>query len=130
MATGKRAPPVSVRHEPQRKLLPKSASAAGFVLLEWKPFAGSSGSLLGTATEQQPSEQIVYDVPAFRKADGSVSVGLPSKPLVSSDGIQLRDADGRKRYTKTVDFASASARSRWAAAIAALLEAAGIGGDA
>jgi hypothetical protein len=112
-----------------RQPLLASTSPAGFRLIEWWAFTGSSNSLIGHATVEMPSGLIVGDIPAFRRAGGAVSVGVPSKPLVDANGMQLRDQDNRRRYAPTLDFATPAARSRWTGAIAALLEAEAIRSD-
>jgi hypothetical protein len=109
----------------QTTLLPR-ASPAGFRLLEWRAFTGNSGTLLGHATVELPSGMIISDIPAFRRDDGSLSAGVPSKPLVDAEGHQLRDPAGRRRYSPTLGFTNPAVKTRWSAAIVALLEAEGI----
>jgi hypothetical protein len=96
-------------------------------LIEWRAFTGNNGTLLGHAVVEMPSGLVINDVPVFRKAGSSLSIGVPSKPLVDAHGVQLRDQDGKRRYAPTLDFATPAARARWAGAIAALLAAEVIG---
>jgi hypothetical protein len=110
----------------QQALLPR-ATSAGFRLLEWRALANSSTTLAGHVTAEMPSGMIIPDIPAFRRADGSLSVGVPSKPLVDGEGRQLRDDAGKRRYAPVLSFASPAVRTRWSAAIVALLESEGIG---
>jgi hypothetical protein len=95
------------------------------VLREWKPASGSS-SLLGKATVAFSGGWTVAGVPVFRRGDGSLSVGAPDAPLVDADGQQLRDENGKRRYTKVISFETQQARDRWNAAILAALAQGGI----
>jgi hypothetical protein len=104
-----------------------SVNHAGFRLLEWRALANSSTALAGHVTAEMPSGMIIPDIPAFRRADGSLSVGVPSKPLVDGEGRQLRDDAGKRRYAPVISFASPAVKTRWCTAIADLLEAEEIG---
>jgi hypothetical protein len=106
----------------RQQLLAVSASHAGFKLLDWRPFPNSTSALVGHAVIEMPSGLVIPDIPAFQKG-GRISVGLPSKPLVAGNGVQLRDETGKRRYSPTISFATPAARTRWGEAIAALLEA-------
>jgi hypothetical protein len=68
----------------------------------------------------------VHSIPIFRRADGDLSAGTPSVPLMGADGTHLRGADGKKRYVPIVTFENEDARSRWNAAILAALADGGI----
>jgi hypothetical protein len=94
---------------------------------DWRPH--DRGSLLGKCTVQFGSMQI-SDVPIFVGADGSLSVGTPSMPLVGSDGTQLRDADNKRRYTQVIRFLSPEAKRTWQEAVLGALAEAGIRGGA
>jgi len=95
-------------------------------LVEWKPLA--SGALLGKATIAFTGGWIVAGIPIFRRADGSLSAGGPDTPVVGSDGVQLRDGEGRRRYAKVISFETSEARERWNRAVLDALRVAGIGG--
>ena len=69
----------------------------------------------------------ISDVPIFVSADGSLSVGTPSIPLVGPDGVQLRGQDGKRRYSQIIKFVTPEARQTWQAAVRTALAAAGIG---
>jgi hypothetical protein len=113
----------------QQALLPR-ANPTGFRLVAWRALPNSTTSLIGHATVEMPSGLTITDVPVFLRDSGTLSVGLPSRALVDGEGHQLRDADGKRRYAPSINFATPAARTRWSTAIVALLEAEGISAGA
>jgi hypothetical protein len=100
----------------------------GARLIDWKPL--DSGSLIGKATIAFASGLTVSNIPVFRGRDGALSAGGPDAPLVDQNGIQLRDAGGKRRYTKVISFENREARERWNRAVLTALRDAGIAGAA
>src|SRR6516225_9190203 len=111
---------------PRQQQLLAGTSPTGFQLIEWRTLPNSTTALRGHATVEMPSGLVISDIPVFLKDGNTISVGVPSKPLVDAGGTQLRDQDNKRRYAPTISFATPAARSRWMAAIRAALEAAGI----
>lgn len=95
------------------------------VLREWKP-PTNAGSLAGKATVAFSGGWIVFNVPIFRRSDGSLSAGAPDMPLVGSDGAQLVGEDDKRRYAKVISFETPAARTRWNDAIVRALSEAGV----
>jgi len=110
--------------QPRSDVAPRSERQCK--LIEWKPF--DSGALIGKATIAFQGGWIVSNVPIFRGRDGTLTAAGPDAPLVDSTGAQLRDADGKRRYTKIITFADRDARERWNRTVLAALADAGIGG--
>jgi hypothetical protein len=96
-------------------------------LVDWRPVADNP-SLLGRATVVFSGGWGAPGIPVFRRADGSLSVGPPSYPIVGQDGVQQRDDAGKRQYTAALFFADAAARKRWNDLVLAALADAGIGG--
>jgi hypothetical protein len=96
-------------------------------LVDWKPYG--KGALLGKATIAFASGVIICGIPVFRTNTGGLSAAGPDAPLVDSEGIQLRDADGKRQYGKVIKFQTPAARDRWSRMVLAALADAGIGGS-
>lgn len=96
-------------------------------IAEWRPIDGNP-TLAGRCTVTFGGGWTIAGVPIFRRADGTLSAGVPSIPLLGADGTHLRDDSGKKRYLPIVTFESDEARTRWRDAIADALADAGIGG--
>jgi hypothetical protein len=97
-------------------------------LVEWKPTTGQSGALIGRATICFAGGWTISSIPVFQSADGSLRVGTPDAPLVDRDGVQLRDENNKRRYSKIVSFATPEARKRWQILVLGALAAGGITG--
>jgi hypothetical protein len=119
-----------VNHDTETRSLqphqPVARSERGCRVIDWKPF--DTGGLIGKATITFAGGWTVAGIPIFRRADGSLSAGTPDAPLVDASGNQLRDAEGKRRYSKIISFENAAARDRWNRAVLAALADAGIGG--
>lgn len=94
-------------------------------LLEWKP-VNDNVSLVGRCTVCFSGGWIVSGVPIFRRADGSLSPGTPSVPLLDANGLQLRDEHGKRAYAAIIKFESREARDRWDDAILTALRDGGV----
>jgi hypothetical protein len=108
------------------KPTPALRTAGACRLVEWKPF--DTGSLIGKATIAFAGGWVVSNVPVFQRTDGTLSAGTPDAPLVDQNGNQIRDADGKRRYSKIISFENTTARDRWNRTVLAALADAGIGG--
>jgi hypothetical protein len=75
---------------------------------------------LGFARVQQPSGQILNDCTVGVGERGPWAAP-PSKPQINRDGMAIRDANGKVRYSPCVEFASKEARDRWSAQVIAAL---------
>lgn len=101
-------------------------SSTGARVLNWAPVDGNP-ALLGRVTIAFAGGWIVNSIPVFKRADGSLTAGVPSAPIVGSDGVHQRDEAGKKRYAPLIGFSDRDARARWEIMILAALEAASIG---
>jgi hypothetical protein len=110
---------------PRQHLAPRPTATRTCRVTDWRPH-DRGGALLGKCTVQLGGMQ-VSDVPIFIAADGVLSVGTPSMPLVGADGVQLRDPDGKRRYSQVIKFLTAGAKATWSEAVLGALAAAGIG---
>jgi hypothetical protein len=94
-------------------------------VLDWKPTQGNP-TLAGRASVCFQGGWIVSGIPIFRRPDGALAAGSPTAPLVGSDGMQLTDNVGKRRYAQIISFESEAARRRWDAAICAALAKGGV----
>ena len=81
-------------------------------LTDWRPVADNA-SLAGRATIAFSGGWIVAFIPIFRRADGGLSAGAPSMPILAADGTHQRDEHGKRRYAPVISFADRDARERW-----------------
>ncbi len=88
---------------------------------DWRPMR--KGSLLGFAKIEMPSGLILVDVTILSGERGAWA-SPPSKPMIDRDGIALKDANGKIRYSPVVEFASKQVRERFSAAVVDALRAA------
>jgi hypothetical protein len=96
-------------------------------LRDWRPWSQPNNSLIGHATIAFTGGWTVSSIPIFRRADGSLSAGVPNAAQLDGEGrVKLRD--GKRVYTAVITFADADARSRWNRAVLGALADAGIGG--
>jgi hypothetical protein len=107
-------------------LVPASRSERSCRVTKWEPWPFENSSLIGHATCSF-SGWVIPKIPAFRRADGSLSVGTPSVPEIDAEG-RIRMRDGKKQYHPAITFETAEAKERWERAILSALSAAGIGG--
>jgi hypothetical protein len=87
--------------------------------LEWKPF--ERNTLKGFAKIRVPAMRLAIDGVAIHQRDGRSWAQLPAKPMLSEKRELAREADGKIRYAKILEFESkevADAFSR--AAVAAV----------
>jgi len=86
----------------------------GFVVESFTPMA--KNTLIGFATVRTPSGMVFHDVGVHRQG-GSMWASPASKPMLSRDGMQMRDAAGKARWSPIVSFADKRTRDRWSAGV-------------
>jgi hypothetical protein len=94
-------------------------------LVQWSR-VDNNPSLIGRATIVFAGGWIVSAIPIFRRADGSLSAGVPSSAQLDADG-RIKVRDGKRQYTPILTFESAEAKARWQRMVLGALAAAGIG---
>lgn len=85
-------------------------SMTGIRILDWKPLR--KNSLIGFAKIEQPSGMIISDVTILTSERGPWA-SPPSKPMITGDGVAMKDAAGKIRYSPFIEFKSKDVRSRW-----------------
>jgi hypothetical protein len=88
-------------------------------ILDWRPIT-AVGDLIGFCSAQFPSGVIFHDCGVFLK-NGHAWASPPGKPQVGRDGTVLRDKDGKKLYSKIIEFSSNAIRNRWSDTVIAAL---------
>jgi hypothetical protein len=85
-----------------------------FIVREWRPLR--KNSLVGFAKVELPSGMILADVTVLAGANGPWA-SPPSKPMIGSDGVVMKDASGKVRYSPIIEFTSKEIRNRFSAAV-------------
>ncbi len=88
---------------------------------EWKPL--HRNSMRGFMTATLPSGMILHDI-VVHVSDAGPWAAPPSKPMIGRDGVAMKDAAGKARYSPIVSFADKQTRERWSSAMIAALAAA------
>ena len=83
-------------------------------VLDWREMR--KGSLLGFAKIELPSGMVLNDCTVLMGNNGPWA-SPPSKPMISKDGIAMKDAEGKQKYVPIVEFASKEVRERWSAGV-------------
>jgi hypothetical protein len=96
-------------------------------LLEWRPWPFENPSLIGHCAVAFAGGWEVREIPVFRRADGSLSVGTPEAAEIDRDGRVKLKPDGKRSYRKLITFASNEARERWRRMVLFALAEGGIG---
>ncbi|MEE3502640.1 hypothetical protein [Acidiphilium acidophilum] len=87
---------------------------------EWKPM--HRNSMRGFMTATMPSGMILHDIVIH--GGETPWAAPPSKPMVGRDGVAMKDAAGKARYSPIISFTDKATREKWSSAmIAALLAA-------
>src|SRR3954468_20440852 len=73
----------------------------GFVIESFSPMP--KNTLVGFVTVRLPSGLVFHDVGVHRQG-GSMWASPASKPMIGRDGMQMRDAAGKARWTPIVSF--------------------------
>jgi hypothetical protein len=75
-------------------------------------------TLRGFARVRTPSGLVFHDV-AIHEKDGKCWASPASKPQLSREGVQLKDADGKALWTPVVSFANRELRKRFSDSVIA-----------
>jgi hypothetical protein len=98
-------------------------------LIECKPWPFDNPSLIGHCTVAFSGGWVVHAIPVFRRADGSLSVGVPNAAQLDAEG-RIKQRDGKRDYKSILTFETTEARERWQRLVLGALAAAGITGAA
>jgi hypothetical protein len=82
-------------------------------ILEWQSLR--KNSLLGFCKAEFPSGMVIADV-TILTSEHAPWAGPPSKPMISRDGVVLKDEAGKIRYSPFIEFTSREIRNRWSGA--------------
>jgi hypothetical protein len=96
-------------------------------LIEWRPWAQPNNSLLGHCAVAFAGGWVVHAIPVFRRADGSLSVGVPNAAQLDTEG-RIKQRDGKRDYKNILTFETTEARERWRHLVLGALAAGGITG--
>lgn len=113
---------MSGQHLPARRQDERSCR-----LIEWKPWPFDNPSLLGHCAVAFAGGWTVHQIPVFRRADGSLSAGVPNAAQLDSEG-RIKQRDGKRQYTPVLSFETAEARERWQRLVLGALALGGITG--
>jgi hypothetical protein len=69
---------------------------------------------------------IAGTIPVFRRADGTLSVGVPSAPQLDREGRVKLKPDGKREYKASVSFETPEGRDRWQRLVLGALADAGV----
>ena len=87
---------------------------------DWRPLR--KGSLVGFVKVELPSGMILNDVTVL-SGDRGAWASPPSKPMIDRDGIAMKDANGKLKYSPVIEFASKEVRERFSNAVVEALRA-------
>lgn len=90
-------------------------------LLEWKSL--KKNSLRGFATVRIGKAMKVSDIPVHC-SNGRRWASLPSKPLIDSAGIAVRDERGKIKYIPIISWTEKESADRFSEAVISAIEAA------
>lgn len=99
-----------------------AVAAASHALLVEDFTAVRRNSLRGFVKVTLPSGMILSDV-ALHLTNDQFWASPPSKPILSREGVALRDEAGKVRYVPVVAFASKELRDKFSAAVIAAVQA-------
>jgi hypothetical protein len=83
-------------------------------ILEFRPLR--KNSLMGFAKIEQSNGLQIADVTILAGERGPWA-SPPSKPMFGSDGMVMKDANGKIRYVPIISFKDRATRDKWSAAI-------------
>jgi hypothetical protein len=87
-------------------------------LIEWKPL--KKNTLRGFATVRYGSLKI-RDITVHASGDRRWA-GMPSKPIVGSDGVAQKSDDGKLKYVPVMEWASREAADKFSEEVIAAVE--------
>ncbi len=88
--------------------------SAAVRIVEWRPLV--KGSLRGFAKVELPSGMVISDVTILTGERGAWA-SPPSKPQIGRDGVVLKDAADKTKYSPIIEFTSKEIRDRWSVQI-------------
>ncbi len=91
---------------------------ADIIVTEWKPL--HRNSMRGFMTATLPSGMVLHDI-VIHVTDGKPWAAPPSKPMIGRDGVAMKDAAGKARYSPIISFTDKTVRERWSSAMIAAL---------
>ncbi len=97
-----------------------SSRVRSFEILEWRTVA--KNTLRGFALVRQPSGMVIADI-GLHQREGKAWASPPSKPMLDRDGRQMRDADGKARWSNLISFADRATQTTWSDAVVAAVRA-------
>jgi hypothetical protein len=97
-------------------------------LVQWTP-VDNNPSLIGRATIAFVGGWVVGGIPVFRRADGSLSAGVPNSAQLDAEG-RIKVRDGKRQYASILTFETAEAKARWGRMVLGALAEAGVGESA
>lgn len=92
---------------------------SGFVIENFT--AVVRNTLVGFATVRTPSGTVFNDTSIHVK-DGRAWASPASKPILDRNGAQLKDADGKAKWSPVVSFVDKATRDRWSGEVIAALQ--------
>ena len=87
-------------------------------LIEWKAF--HKNTLRGFASVELPNGLVIRDITVHDK-DGKRWAGLPSKPVLDSDGRHVSNHAGHKQYSALLGWRDRDLSNRFSAAVVELV---------
>jgi hypothetical protein len=95
---------------------------AGVALLTFREMR--KGALCGFASVRiNGIGLVIHDIPVLASSDGKNAwAGLPGKPMVGPDGMAMRDAAGKLRYTPVLAWSEKRVGDRFSAAVVEAVE--------
>jgi hypothetical protein len=94
---------------------------SGVQILDWRPMR--KNSLLGFVRVRPASGMIVSDMTVLIGERGPWA-SPPSEPMIDRDGVAMKRANGKLRYSPTIQFATKEIRNKFSDAVIAALRAA------
>jgi hypothetical protein len=89
-------------------------STASFVIIQFRPVL--KNTLVGFATVEHPSGLCIADN-GIHQRDGRAWASPPSKPMLDRDGRQMRDAEGKLRWSPLITFTDRRTQTAWSDAV-------------
>jgi hypothetical protein len=90
-------------------------------IIDWRPL--QKNSLLGFCKGQFASGLIITDITILTSERGPWA-SPPGKPMISRDGVVLKDEKGKVKYTPVIEFSNKEIRQRWSDAVIEAMRAA------
>jgi hypothetical protein len=104
-----------------RQQTPAHTAGLSVRILDWKPLR--KNSLLGFCKVEFPSGLVISDITVLTSPRGPWA-SPPSKTMVDRNGVVLKDAAGKIRYSRFIECKSKEIRDRWSSAVIEAMRAA------